>query len=228
MPPADRHPARLLFARHYIIVVYLIDIGARTGCDGTRGKFWYLAMRNERPLSKCRWTNWKVATEYWPRYHRIGARSRFIIPKSGRGNSACACGKIAKTLDSPERGRESRKRRKKKEICCHSQGCEYRICTSSLCRVGFVEKDDISPIRIRQGSRGEDPSRVFYFPRPQGYRSSSTTVKEDETTPSLAPFRGERFARPSRIPASLSPLCFQGHPLPSLSKRWLLATKPYL
>lgn len=85
----------------------------------------------------------KLPRNIWPRYHRIGARSRFIIPKSGRGNSACACGKIAKTLDSPERGKESRKRRKKKEICCHSQGCEYRICTSSLRRVGFVEKDDI-------------------------------------------------------------------------------------
>lgn len=62
--------------------------------------------------------------------------------------------------------------------------------------VGFVEKDDISPYdgfeSVEERNRGEDPSRVFYFPRLQGYRSSSTTVKEDETTRPLAPFRGEK------------------------------------
>lgn len=95
--------------------------------------------------------------------------------------------------------------------------------------VGFVEKDDISPYdgfeSVEERNRGEDPSRVFYFPRLQGYRSSSATVKEDETTRLSLLFGVKRLARPSRIPASLSPLCFQGHPLPSLSKRWLSATE---
>lgn len=96
---------------------------------------------------------------------------------------------------------------------------------SSLCRrvVGFVGKRSA---RTTVGFEGEDPSRVFYS-RLQGYRSSETLRRKRMKQRGLSLLFGvKRFARPSPIPASLSPLRFFKVTLSRLAlEKVLLATK---
>lgn len=133
-------------------------MGHERGAMEVRGKNFDICQCSFRETKCCRYRNEqieKLPRITWPIIIIESSIHVSLFPRARNtdgGNSACASGKISKS----EEGKVKREGRRKKSVATRK---DVKL---SLCRIrGKRRYLPVRWIRIREGSRGEDPSREY-------------------------------------------------------------------